>query len=171
MAKRNRRRYTDDFRASASVMLESQGYPEQKGALTSVANHLDVPLSTLRGWFLDIHNPPPTEVRNEKKGDLVALLKTEALSILGDMPNAREFAEYRELGTVLGIVIDKLQLLEGKPTERVVHEDWRSEAIAYTKEGRLKYEAVADEFGATLAGELFKAAGIVIEVAKAETTS
>ena len=146
-------------------MLESQGYPEQKGSLSAVAAHLGVPLSTLRGWFLDTHNPPPAEVRNEKKGDLVALLKSEADAILGDMPNAREFANYRELGTVLGIVIDKLQLLEGRPTERVAHDDWRSDAIAYIKEGRLGYEAVANEFGDTLAGELFRAAGIAVNVA------
>jgi transposase-like protein len=48
---RQRRRYNDDFRASATLMLEAAGYPGRDGALSQVSGHLSVPRSTLRGWF------------------------------------------------------------------------------------------------------------------------
>jgi len=99
-------------------MLEAQGYPDKDGALTAVANHLKVPLSTLRGWFTATRNPPPAEVRNEKKGDLVALIESEIYHALGEMGKKRIDAEYRELATAFGIMVDKLQLLTGEPTQR-----------------------------------------------------
>jgi len=119
MAKR--KRYDDKFRASAVVMLEAAGYPDQKGALQRVADRLKVPPSTLHRWFKGKNNPPPSELVTEKKGELKNLIRDEVYSILGDMPEAREFASYRDLGTVAGILLDKLQLLENKPTERVEH--------------------------------------------------
>jgi hypothetical protein len=117
MAKR--RRYDDKFRASAVVMLEAAGYPDQKGALTRTANHLGVPLNTIKGWYTANRNPPPAELRTEKKGDLVTLFDSELEAIFGDMPNARPDASYRDLGVVAGILVDKRQLLTGEPTEIV----------------------------------------------------
>ena len=131
MAKR--RSYDDKFRASAVVMLEAAGYPETKGALMRVAAELKVPAMTLSRWFRGSNNPPPNELVTEKGIDLKAALWGEIGAILGDMPIAREFAEYRDLGTVLGILFDKLQLLENKPTGIVEHtftEEQRTERIA-----------------------------------------
>lgn len=116
MAKR--RRYDDEFRASAVVMLESAGYPEGEGALTRIANHLKMPRETLRRWALAKNNPPPPKLVTEKRLDLATLLRREIEAALEDMPDARQDAGYRDLGTVAAILIDKLQLLEGKPTER-----------------------------------------------------
>ena len=112
-----RKRYTDEFRASAVVMLEAAGYPNTEGALAHVAKAVGMPHNTLRNWFHGKHNPPPSEVRHEKKGEIVDLLRTEIYGILNEMPNKREFARYQELATSLGIAIDKLQLLSGEPTE------------------------------------------------------
>jgi len=97
-----RKRYDDKFRANAVIMLEAAGWPDEKGALTRVANHLKIPLTTLSRWAQEHRNPPPTEVVTEKKGDLVALLKSEAEAIFGDMPNARLDASYRDLAVALG---------------------------------------------------------------------
>lgn len=113
-----RKRYDDKFRASAVVMLEAAGWPDEKGALTRVAKHLKIPLATLSRWANEKRNPAPTDLVSEKKGDLVALLKAEAEAIFGDMPNARVDASYRDLAVALGIVLDKHQLLSGGPTER-----------------------------------------------------
>jgi transposase-like protein len=116
---RNRKRYDDKFRASAVVMLEAAGYPDQKGALEQVAKQLSVPRPTLHRWFKGKNNPPPPELVTEKRADLKALIEDEIYGVLANMKDAREFAEYRELGTVFGILVDKLQLLKGKPTEIV----------------------------------------------------
>lgn len=113
-----RKRFNDDFRASAVLMLEATGYPEKKGGLTQVSTHLGVPLSTLRGWFTAERNPPPAELRNEKRIDLVG----ELTSLLGltftAAKNTVDEASYKELATAIGIFVDKLQLLSGQPTER-----------------------------------------------------
>lgn len=116
--------YSDKFRANAVVMLEAAGYKGDReqnrpGALAQVSKHLSVPQATLGRWFRQEQNPPPTEMVTEKRGDLVALIDTEIRAIFGEMPNARPDADYRALGTVAGILVDKMQLLTGGATENV----------------------------------------------------
>ena len=74
-----RKQYSDEFRASAVVMLESQGYPDVTGALSAVASHLHVPARTLSRWYRRENNPPPDNLVREKSGDLAALLRQEAV--------------------------------------------------------------------------------------------
>jgi transposase-like protein len=114
-----RRRYTDEERATAVLFLESEGYFQDKpGALTRVSERLGIPHQTLSRWAREKQNPAPPELVQEKRKALIELLRDEAYAILGDMDTTRVDADYRTLGTVLGIVVDKLQLLDGKPTER-----------------------------------------------------
>lgn len=117
-----RKRYTDEFRASAVLFLESEGYPEKKGALMSVSRKLKVSHTTLHSWFHAKHNPPPQEVRHLKKLEIVEIIRNEIYAALAAAPTQRELADYKELITSAAILIDKLQLLENKPTERVAHE-------------------------------------------------
>lgn len=112
-------RYSDEFRAQAVLMLEAAGYPETKGALTKTARALGIKVMTLSRWGRRTQNPPPNKLVSEKVFDLKEALLNEVQAILEEFPNARPDADYRELGTVLGIVVDKLQLLDGKATERV----------------------------------------------------
>lgn len=111
-----RRRYDDNFRASAVVALQAAGYPETKGALAQIAKKLDVPVNTLKGWFTGKNNPPSAELRTEKKGELVEWITTELKAIFGTMNNVRDSASYKDLATAAGILIDKKQLLSGEPT-------------------------------------------------------
>lgn len=114
-----RKSYDDKFRASAVVMLEAAGYPDKKGALTQVAAHIGVPHPTLSRWYNAQRNPPPNEVVQEKRRELKDLLNDELAAIFTAMPGARKDASYRDLGTVAGILFDKRQLIEGKPTSIV----------------------------------------------------
>ncbi len=116
---RPKKRYDDKFRANAVVMLEAAGYPNREGALSQVSQNLGVPISTLHGWASAQHNPVPSDIRNEKRKELADLLRTEIDAALGEMNHARQDASYRDLGTVAGILIDKLQLLNNEPTENV----------------------------------------------------
>lgn len=111
-------RYTDEFRASAVLMLQAAGYPDEPGALSRVARELGVPHPTLSRWARAVSNPPPNEVVQRKKIDFIEAIENELAGIFQDMPDARQDADYRTLGTVAGILLDKKQLLEGKPTER-----------------------------------------------------
>lgn len=113
-----RKRFNDDFRASAVLMLEATGYPEKKGGLTQVSTHLGVPLSTLRGWYTAERNPPPAELRNEKRIDLIGELTALLGLTFTAAKNTVNEASYKELATAIGIFVDKLQLLSGQPTER-----------------------------------------------------
>lgn len=115
MAKR--KRYDDKFRASAVVMLEAAGYPGKLGALATTAKHIGVPERTLSRWFNGEQNEPPDKLVSEKREELSDLLRNEIDGALGAMKGARDGASYRDLGTVAGILIDKLQLITGKPTE------------------------------------------------------
>lgn len=115
MAKR--KQYDDEFRASAVLMLEAQGYPTKKGALTAVANHLNVPARTLSRWFNREQNPPPDRIVSEKRGELVERLESVAHQILDVLPESLDEASTQQLATALGILLDKRQLLSNKPTE------------------------------------------------------
>lgn len=116
---RPRKRYDDKFRANAVVMLEAAGYPNQKGALSQVSQYLNVPATTLHGWASAKHNPVPADVRTEKKGEIVELLRAEIRAALAEAERARPDANYRDLITGVGIMTDKLQLLSDEPTENV----------------------------------------------------
>lgn len=115
MAKK-RRRYDDKFRASAVILLEAAGYPDTEGALMKTSRHLNVPHTTLRRWFHRLNNPPPSELVQETKRDMSAEIESVIYLILGHMPEAVTDANFRDMSTSVGILIDKLQLLTNKPT-------------------------------------------------------
>ena len=108
-------------------MAQAAGYPEKKGALTRAAKKCGVPLATLSRWVRSIQNPPPPELVSIKKTDIVDFLKAEITGALHEMPNARPDADYRALAVAVGIMVDKVQLLTGEPTQRQEH-TWRQEA-------------------------------------------
>jgi len=148
-----RRRYDDDFRAAAVLMLEAAGYPGREGALSHVAGHLSVPHSTLSRWFRSVQNPPPPNLVLKKRLNLVEEL-TDLLGLsIGAAKGAVNEAGYRELATGIGILVDKIQLLTGQPT-------WRGEIIDLLKSGAVTPADVESELGNDLARELFDAAGI-----------
>ena len=119
-AKHAKRTYNDQFRASAVLMLKSQGYPEMAGALSHVAKHLKVPANTLKGWFKGTSNPPPANIISETKRDLRDLFMDEIYAILNVLPDKRDEAGYQQLTTSLAILFDKVRLLDNLPTE-IVH--------------------------------------------------
>ena len=116
---RKRTSYTDDFRASAVLMLEAAGYPDKKGALDRVSSHLGVPHNTLSGWANRKNNPPPSELRQIKKDDLISAIRDEIFAAIRQAENVRPDAAYRDLITGVGILTDKLQMLSGQPTENI----------------------------------------------------
>lgn len=161
MAK-SQRRYTDEQRASFVVMLEAAGYPDTPGALKRVAANAGVHENVLRRWYKGTSNPAPTTIVSRKKIDLKKAIDDELSAIFKEMHVKREDADYRALGTVAGILMDKKLLLEGKPTERIAVDDWHSQAIEDIKAGRITYPALAEAFDDDLATQLFREAGITV---------
>lgn len=115
-------RYSDDFRAGAILMLRAAGYPEQRGALMETANHLGISHQILGRWFRRESNPPPQNIVQIKKSDLISMIKEQLVNAIKEAPNALPDADYFDITRSIGILVDKLQLLEGEATERVVYE-------------------------------------------------
>lgn len=153
--KRPRRRYDDKFRASAVVMLEAAGYPEKEGVLMIVSRHLGMPHNTLRNWYHSVHNPPPSELRRDKKRELTEELRDIAYKLIGAIPGKIEDATLQQVSTSLGIVIDKMQLLSGQPT-------WRIEIVELVRNGQLTPSDVVEALGLAQAKALLEPAGIMV---------
>jgi len=109
-------RYSDDYRASAVLMVEAEGYPTKKGAVGRVAEHLGIEERTLRRWVTGASNPPPDRNVHVKRLDLRRAITDELRGIFEELGNARGDASYRDLATAAGIFFDKLQLLNGDST-------------------------------------------------------
>lgn len=116
----NQRKYTDEERASLVVMLEAEGYPNRLGALKKVAEYAGVHENVLRRWWKGTSNPPPTTSVTHKRIDLSTAINDELLAIFKEMGLKRDEADYRALGTVMGILFDKKMLLEGKATQNII---------------------------------------------------
>jgi transposase-like protein len=114
-----RKRYTDEFRASAVLMLEAAGYPDAEGALSRVAAHLNVPHNTLSKWARGVQNPPPSQLGQEKKADFLEQLQVIKGKVAEQIITRIEDFEPRDLTGLLKIAAEVSELLEGKPTQRV----------------------------------------------------
>lgn len=115
-------RYTDEFRAYAVNLLEMEGYPKSKGALVRAAKALKISHQILHRWYHHINNPPPQKVVQITKEQLIELLQQQIYGALTEMENAKQDAEYKDLAVGAAVMIDKLQLLQGQPTEILAHE-------------------------------------------------
>lgn len=121
MAKR--KMYTDKERAIAVTLLTSSGYPENKYKLQEVADHIKVPSRTLRRWYREGRNPPPDDVVREVKKELSERLQELAHKLVDVAYDVlkEDDPSIQQVITSLGIVVDKMQLIAGKPTERQDH--------------------------------------------------
>ena len=117
MTKHKRPRYTDEFRANAILMLLAQGWPDKKGAQSTVAKHLGVPRPTLVRWAKREQNPPPDEIVHIKRQDMVQRLEYLRHLLLDEAQNAIEDAPLNHLLTGYGILTDKQRLITGQSTE------------------------------------------------------
>lgn len=115
---KKRKSYDDEFRASAVLMLQAAGYPDQLGALKKVENATNVPSMTLSRWFKRTSNPPPNKVVRRTTDNFRRALRAEIEAVLGAMPETYEQASCRDLGIALGMLVEKLWLLDNNSTDQ-----------------------------------------------------
>ena len=103
-----RREYTDHEKANALALLAIS-------RVEDVHEATGIPIGTLKDWK---RKPPrgALELQPEKVADLREELKAAAHALVGAIPGKIAEAPLNQTAIALGIVFDKLQLLEGKPT-------------------------------------------------------
>jgi hypothetical protein len=145
------------------LMLQASCYPDMRGGLMQTAQKLGIPERTLRRWHRNESNPTPDNVVEEKRIDFVAAIRAEITAILGAMENERSEASYRELGTVFGIMVDKMQLLTNQPTSRTEVVTAKDRALEAIRRGEVPYDDLAKTHGESLAQRWFAEAGVKVD--------
>lgn len=108
-----RHQYSSDDKAAALAALEANG-----GNLRLTSRQLKIPLTTLHMWASGhVPNDVPN-LRTEKKAELQDELRRIAYALVEAIPAKVDSANLQQIATTLGIVIDKMQLLSGQPTDR-----------------------------------------------------
>lgn len=107
-----KRRYSDEDKATALAVLAAHN-----GDVSKTARETGVPRTTLQRW-IEAENGAVAAIAADKKKGLADELETIAYKLVDAMPEKIAQATLQQLATSLGITIDKMQLLQGKPTER-----------------------------------------------------
>lgn len=113
-------KYTDEQQAAFILQLEVAGYPDNEYAPLEVSRQKGAPSSrTLRRWWKIRNRPEVDKVVQHQKRDMIAALK-DLLYLHIDAASEAVVGheDLRALDTGIGILVDKLQLLSGEPTER-----------------------------------------------------
>jgi hypothetical protein len=108
---RQRRDYSDDERAEALAVLDANG-----GNLSRTAREVGVPRKTLAQWVTGRAALRVADLRQRKKGLLADALEDFGWQVIEALAGRVEQGNLVQLATTLGIAVDKMQLLRGKPT-------------------------------------------------------
>ncbi|QEL15134.1 transposase [Limnoglobus roseus] len=101
-----RRRYSDDFRATAIAGLAANG-----GNVERTARALSIPAKTLEQWAKGSRNPVSAQLSGQKKLDLAEAMEQFAHNLMGVSLEKVKNLNIKDLGVTLGIVVDKLLVL------------------------------------------------------------
>ena len=102
--------YSDEFRAQAVLALKAAGYPK-RGTLSQVATALNIPKHTLSRWA-EIR---PLPRRYQTQADLQTVMLGEIYRILGQLPDTRNKATYRELTATLTALVNGVRGFNAVP--------------------------------------------------------
>lgn len=106
--KKTRRRYSDEFRASALAALEANG-----GNVARTAKALDIPVKTLELWSKG-QNPVSAELCQQKKRDVMDGIESLLWKFIGVEFDFKEM-NLKDFGIAFGITVDKYLAMKGMP--------------------------------------------------------
>lgn len=115
------RKFTDEEQALFILQMETLNYPENDHAPLEIAKQKGAPSGrTLRRWWKVRNEPAVAKIVQHKKPDMIeALSNLLRLHIEAATEAVQGNEDLRALDTGIGILVDKLQLLDGQPTERI----------------------------------------------------
>ena len=101
------------------LQLEVLNYPDNEHAISKVTKRKGSPShTTLRRWWRLKDEPPINKLVQYKKRDFVEELKNLlGLHIDAAIEAVKCSEDIRAIDTGIGIIVDKLQLLQGEPTD------------------------------------------------------
>jgi transposase-like protein len=143
------KRYSDNDKALALATLDANG-----GDVRKTAKTLKMPESTLSDWSKNRGvNKEVTEIREVKKKELSEKLEEVAYKLTDNLMIRAEselsiLVPMKDVATSLGIVVDKMQLLKGKPTsinENLPREQKRKRVKEFLQEQGILSPAPEDE--------------------------
>lgn len=111
-----RRRYSDSDKAAALAALDAND-----GNTHKTAKQLNIPRTTLERWVEGRVSDDVPHLRQHKKRELHESLEELAYKLVAVMPEKIDEANLQQSAVALGVVIEKMQLLRGDPTERLEH--------------------------------------------------
>lgn len=118
---------SEDEKSAALAALKANG-----GNVRKTARELGLPWSTLRSWRDNDRAVSCTQKKEQAEQALADLYESLAREACGLLPSAMKRAEAKELGTIVGILTDKMQLLRGQPNSIT------KDVSTYTPEQRRK---------------------------------
>jgi transposase-like protein len=132
------KKYSDKQKAAAILMVEAAGYPDTLGAIDRVSKEQKIPQRTLYRWVTQgVHSSDPeaaasmAETMEETRQELVELIENTVRKALKSMAEAdvRDGATYRDFAWAAAVLIDKLQVLNGQPSQHI------QQAITFERKG------------------------------------
>ena len=113
------RKIPDDEKAMWLLQMEVLGYPDNENGPYQITKQKNAPSAiTLRRWWKIKDSPSIDNLVKHKKRDFVEELK-ELLGLHIDAAKeaVKGHEDIRAIDTGIGIIVDKLQLLQGEPTD------------------------------------------------------
>ncbi len=139
MVRRGRyRKYSDRYKARAIALVDSNLAHTVDAKVKAVAKTLEMPEKTLRQWVGrtdgvggkdPLARQEMEELVQESKKELTELYQLEVQAIFKRMDTVRDEATYKELGVVAGILIDKISIANGQPTQNI------QQKISFVRQG------------------------------------
>lgn len=113
-------KFSDEQRAMFLLQLEVLDYPKNEHALLEITKRGNAPSrKTLRRWWNERGESPGGKIAQHKKPDLVeSLMDLLRLHIEASEGAIQDSDDLKAINIGIGILVDKIQLLSGKPTER-----------------------------------------------------
>lgn len=95
-----RRHYTEADRAIALAKLKAND-----GNLERTSRECGIPRETIRRWKNEPDRAAPPDVRQEKEAEVLALIESALIAVLGKIPHAE--GNVQQYAMAAGILVDK----------------------------------------------------------------
>jgi len=130
------KKYSERDKARIMAYAISVGFPQKRGSKLYASIVCGIDRKTVKKWYKQVD----IELLEFEIMKLKELLDNELNQVFTEMETKRKDSSYRDLTVALGIISDKLILLEGGATSRNenIHVEWKEAIEAARNEDKTK---------------------------------